>query len=202
MLHSPLGNEQIKVFARDCLRRMIMDLQGWLPLLLSRKEIIISHIGKFYPPYPQCSNEEIVVMDKAGKIYNRKPRMSDKDEILNGDLFLIYIHTDNADSIDEEDAETSLNIMMELLSPQQNEKFIQNCISEQADTSVQKMDIFKRDFPDEYTEYESRAAAYDSVVDFCNFLDIPDIYNKMITIVQESNNIAEYLCHCFSGKNN
>jgi len=45
-----------------------MDLQGWLPLLLSRKEIIISHIGKFYPPYPQCSNEEIVVMDKAGKI--------------------------------------------------------------------------------------------------------------------------------------
>ena len=109
-----------------------MDLQGWLPLLLSRKEIIISHISKFYPPYPQCSNEEIVVMDKAGKIYNRKPRMSDKDEILNGDLFLIYIHADNADSIDEEDAETSLNIM--------------------------------------------------------------------ITIVQESNNIAEYLCHCFSGK--
>lgn len=106
-----------------------MDLQGWLPLLLSRKEIIISHIGKFYPPYPQCSNEEIVVMDKAGKIYNRKPRMSDKDEILNGELFLIYIHTDNADSIDEEDAETSLNIMTELLSPQQNEKFIQNCMN-------------------------------------------------------------------------
>ena len=46
--------------------------------------------------------------------------------------------------------------MTELLSKKQNEKFIKTCDSESANTFVQKVEIFKRDFPDEYIEYEDR----------------------------------------------
>lgn len=141
----------------------------------------------------------IIVMDKNGKTYNRKPRATDKEKIINGELFLIYIPSDNSDILsEEEDAEISLDFMTELLSNKQNEKFIQTCISEKADTFIQKVEIFKRDFPDEYIEYEDRDAALQSIADFCNFNEIPSIYDKMLVTVQESKSIAEYLKTSFS----
>ena len=98
-------------------RNNIMEIQNWLPLLITRKEIIISHIGRFYPPNPESSKDMIIVMDKNGKTYNRKPRATDKEKIINGELFLIYIPSDNSDILsEEEDAEISLDFMTELLS--------------------------------------------------------------------------------------
>ena len=176
-----------------------MEIKNWIPLLVPRKEIIISHIGRFYPPNPECSKDMIVVMDMNGKIYNRKSRATDKEKIINGELFLIYIPSDNSNTLyDEEDAEISLDFMTELLSKKQNEKFIKTCDSESANTFVQKVEIFKRDFPDEYIEYEDRDAALQSIADFCNFNEIPSIYDNMLATAQKSKSIAEYLKASFS----
>lgn len=176
-----------------------MELKNWIPLLIPRKEIIISHIGRFSPQNPESSKDMIIVMDKNGKIYNRKPRATDKEKIINGELFLIYIPSDNSNTLsDEEDAEISLDFMTELLSKKQNDKFIKTCDSENADTFVKKVEIFKRDFPDEYIEYVDRDAALQSIADFCNFNEIPSIYDKMLVTAQESKSIAEYLKLYFS----
>lgn len=176
-----------------------MELQKWIPLLISRKEIIISHIERFFPPNADSKEGTIVVMDKNGKTYNRKPRATDKENIINGELFLIYTHSNNVTNInEEEDAEISLDNMTELLSNKQNEKFIQTCASEKADTFVQKVHIFKRDFPDEYSEYEHRDSVFSSLANFCKFIDIPNIYDKILKSAQESKSIAEYLRVSFS----
>ena len=130
-----------------------MELKNWIPLLISRKEIIISHIGRFYPPNPESSKDMIVVMDKNGKTYNRKPRATDKEKIINGELFLIYIPSDN---LDEEE------------------------------------------FSDESIEYDDRDAALQSIADFCNFNEIPSIFDNMLATAQKSKSIAEYLKVSFS----
>lgn len=130
-----------------------MEIQNWLPLLITRKEIIISHIERFYPPNPESSKDMIIVMDKNGKTYNRKPRATDKENIINGELFLIYIPSDN---LDEEE------------------------------------------FSDESIEYDDRDAALQSIADFCNFNEIPSIYDNMLATAQKSKSIAEYLKASFS----
>lgn len=175
-----------------------MKIQDWLPLLSSRKEIIISHIAKFYPPNPQSSKDMFVVMDQTGKTFNRKPRKTDKEKILNGEIFLIYVPDDTSKIYEEENAENLLDYMTELLSQQQNEIFTHTCISEKADTFVQKTKIFERDFPDEYREYLNIDEALQSMVDFNNFSTIPEIYDNMFKTAQKSKTIEEYFKISFS----
>lgn len=89
-----------------------MELQSWLPLLISRKDIIEDHIARLLFLRPEGRTDYIIVMDQTDKTFYRNPRKTDKEKILNGEIFLIYV-PDVPNKIDEEDAEISLDLMMD-----------------------------------------------------------------------------------------
>lgn len=175
-----------------------MELQSWLPLLISRKDIIEDHIARLLFLRPEGRTDYIIVMDQTGKTFNRKPRKTDKEKILNGEIFLIYV-PDVPNKIDEEeDAEISLDLMMDLLSEKEQAALNQIYILEKVDTFVQKTKIFEREFPKKYIEYEDRIAAFNSMPNFYELEQIPEIYQNMLRTAQKSRTIEEYLNISFS----
>lgn len=170
-----------------------MDIKKWIPLLISQKRLILSHIERIYGPHAKDPKGISVVMDTDGNIRNRILNPDDIKEIKNGNLFLIYKVSDITDY--ESDAEYNIDLVLSQLSTEKKNKFILSCTIEKASSFIQKEQILKRDYPDDYADI---LEVYNSVCNFESFTEAPDSYERMLKAARESKDIEDYLNNSFS----
>ncbi|MDE7293426.1 MAG: hypothetical protein K2N72_03275 [Oscillospiraceae bacterium] len=166
-----------------------MEINECLKLLIENKKFILEQIEKAYEII--CDNylsKFILYIDKKGTPYIKDITECNFGYFSNGEYLPVY----TASYFENEgDMENTVDIVSDALYPKAQKKFKETCISENAVTPFQQLQILLRDHSD---DYESITHAYDSVAQFNRYMENEylDIYNRIIDNIKSCNSITEY----------